>query len=52
LQVLEMQILKDKYNIILYEEAALAAEAVEKLQQAELYRQRAQTLRDYRKQHR
>ncbi len=52
LQVLEMQILKDKYNIILYEEAALAAEAVDKLQQAELYRQRAQTLRDYRKQHR
>ncbi len=52
LQVLEMQILKNKYNILLYEEAALAAESVDKPRQADLFRERAQMLRDYRKQHR
>ncbi len=52
LQVLEMQIMKEKYNILLYEEAARAAEAVDKSDDAELFRQRAQLLREYEAQHR
>ena len=52
LQVLEMQILKEKYNKLLYEEAARAADAVGKADAAALFRKRAQLLRDYETQHR
>lgn len=51
LQVLEMRIMKDKYNILLYEQAARAAAAVGDEPEAELYRERAQKLREYHKTH-
>lgn len=51
LQVLEMQIMKDKYNILLYEQASGAAAAVGDEPQAELFRERAQMLREYYKTH-
>jgi len=51
LQVLEMRIMKDKYNILLCEQAARAAAAVGDEPEAELYRERAQKLREYHKTH-
>ncbi|MFO7730978.1 MAG: tetratricopeptide repeat protein [Spirochaetia bacterium] len=47
LQVLELRILKDKYNPLLYRKAAAAAEELGRSEKAELFRERIQLLREY-----
>lgn len=47
LQVLELRILKDKYNPLLYQKAAEAAEELGRSEKAELFRERLQVLREY-----
>lgn len=44
LQVLELRILKDKYNPLLYRKAAAAAEELGRSEKAELFRERLQVL--------
>ncbi len=46
LQVLELRILKDKYNPLLYLKAAQAAEELDYGEKAELFRERLQVLRE------
>lgn len=47
LQVLELRILKDKYNPLLYRKAAEAAEELGRSEQAEQFRERLQVLSEY-----